>query len=167
MGRISGDFQNPKNLKPRTTREGYILGCSRFQNPGNPPNRLKQRLIQVLNFGSFANQAKSNSDTPILLNSTPMNPSEGPPGTSTAAQRPPGIHFGFFSGAFSTPKFYIFGAMLASFLASFPLVLSSPSFLASFHLFVLLRRSSSSVLPFLPPHETQTPRNQERKQQGN
>jgi len=96
-----------------------------------------------------------------------LAPPQGPPGTPTAAQRPPGIDLGAFWAPFwgllgcifEPPRGSILGAMLPSFLAFlpcfFPLLPSS------------LLRSSLSCLPFLPPQETKTPSSQQRKQPRN
>ena len=96
-------------------------------------------------------------------------PPRGPPGTPTAAQRPPGIDLGafwapfwcFWRCIFEPPRGSILGAMLPSFLAFlpcfFPLLPSS------------LLRSSPSCLPFLPPRnkETKKPRTQATKKLSN
>ena len=91
-------------------------------------------------------------------------PPQGPPGTPTAAQRPPGIDLGAFWAPFGgllgcifePPRGSILGAMLPSFLAFlpcfFPLLPSS------------LLRSSPSCLPFLPPRKQ---RHQEAKNASN
>ena len=93
-------------------------------------------------------------------------PPQGPPGTPTAAQRPPGIDLEAFWGSFfwsllgyifEPPRGSILGALLPSFLPA--LLLSTSSFL------------TPSFLSFLPPlsspQETKTPSSQQRKQPRN
>merc|ERR1711898_45664 len=63
-------------------------------------------------------------------------PPQGPPGTPTAAQRPPGIDLGAFWAPFwgllgcifEPPRSSILGAMLPSFLAFLPFFPASPFF---------------------------------------
>ena len=75
-----------------------------------------------------------------------------PPRASPEASREP--VWGLL-GCIFDPQRPHFGAMLPSFLAFLPLVLSSPSFLASFHFFL-----PPSFVPLLPSYHSSPPRKQ-------
>ena len=93
-----------------------------------------------------------------------LAPPQGPPGTPTAAQRPPGIDLGAFWASFCGLLGCIFEPPQRLHSGSDVTLLPRlPSLLLSTSSFLILR-PSPSFLPFLAPQETKSPRNQERKQ---
>ena len=121
-----------------------ILNCfGTFLDPFQGQKCLKMSLQNSFWALTWATSAQKRSKISL-------GPPKGPPGTPTAAQRPPGMDLGAFWAPFwgllgcilEPPRGSILGAMLPYFL----------SFLASFHFFL-----PHSFVPLLPASPFFTP----------